>query len=47
MSLLHVPRADRATGFEDFVARRAGPMLAMARGLVRREADAEDLLRLV
>ncbi len=45
MSLLRVPRADHAAGFEDFVARRAAPMLAMARGLVRREQDAEDLVQ--
>ena len=45
MSLLRAPRVDRAAGFEDFVARRAAPMLAMARGLVRREQDAEDLVQ--
>lgn len=45
MSLLRAPRAEDSPGFEDFVARRGGPMLAMARGLVRREADAEDLVQ--
>jgi RNA polymerase sigma-70 factor (sigma-E family) len=45
VSLLRAPRVERAAGFEAFVARRGAPMLAMARGLVRRESDAEDLVQ--
>ncbi|WP_255472296.1 RNA polymerase sigma factor [Quadrisphaera setariae] len=44
-SLLRRPRADQAWGFEDLVAARSGPLLSMARGLVRSEADAEDLVQ--
>jgi RNA polymerase sigma-70 factor (sigma-E family) len=39
------PAIERAPGFSDFVALRAAPMLAMARGLTRSPADAEDLVQ--
>lgn len=45
MSWLAGPRVGDAPGFEDFAARRSGPMLSMARGLVRSDADAEDLVQ--
>ncbi|SDQ86890.1 SigE family RNA polymerase sigma factor [Quadrisphaera sp. DSM 44207] len=45
MSWLRAPRVETAPGFEELVAARSGPMLAMARGLVRREQDAEDLVQ--
>jgi RNA polymerase sigma-70 factor (sigma-E family) len=39
------PAIERAPGFSDFAAARAAPMLAMARGLTRSPADAEDLVQ--
>lgn len=44
-SLFRRPRAADAAGFEELVAARSGPMLSMARGLVRSESDAEDLVQ--
>ncbi len=44
-SLFSRPRADAAPGFSELVAARSGPMMSMARGLVRSEADAEDLVQ--
>ena len=37
-------RVQAAEGFADLVAARRGPMLTMARALVRHDADAEDLV---
>ena len=39
------PRAAAAPGFAEFVSARGGPMLSMARGLVRSDADAQDLVQ--
>ena len=46
MSLLSAPRVETAPGFEEFVAARAAPMLAMARGL-RRPKVVDGALRLM
>ena len=43
--LLSGPRVRDAPGFEELVAARSGPLLSMARGLVRTDADAEDLVQ--
>ena len=43
--LLAGPRVRDAPGFEELVAARSGPLLSMARGLVRTDADAEDLVQ--
>ena len=45
MSVLRAPRAASAPGFEAFVAERAGPMLGLARVLVRHQQQAEDLVQ--
>jgi RNA polymerase sigma-70 factor (sigma-E family) len=39
------PRVGQAAGFEALAAARSGPLLSMARGLVRTDADAEDLVQ--
>jgi RNA polymerase sigma-70 factor (sigma-E family) len=39
------PSIERAPGYTDFVVARAAPLLAMARGLTRSPADAEDLVQ--
>ena len=39
------PSLERAPGFENFVRDRSPRLLAMARGLARSEADAEDLVQ--
>ena len=44
-ALFRRPRADAADGYAELVAARSGPLLSMARGLVRSEADAEDLVQ--
>ena len=43
--VLSGPRVRDAPGFEELVAARSGPLLSMARGLVRTDADAEDLVQ--
>ena len=39
------PAIERAPGYVEFVMARTAPMLAMARGLTRTSADAEDLVQ--